>query len=168
MSDELEGMLSNLDDAVKRVSVNDKGGFEIPDGEYLMMINTAEIKKAQKTSRIHVQMDCTILDGEYASMPLRSYDLRFTDSEGVPDMRSIGYFKLACHRLGLGHPDGMEESRDAVSNMNNRVFIGRIKNNGDFVNMMVIRFVHDDYMQWVASGSPVEQSPVANNRNTGW
>jgi hypothetical protein len=168
MSDELLGMLGNLDESMKRVEVNDKGGFAIPDNEYVMLINTAEIKKAQSSDRIHIQLDCVILDGEYQGMPVRSYDLRFTDAQGQPDMRSMGYFKLACRRLGLGQPSGMEEARDAVGLMPLRVFIGRVKNSGDFMNLTVVRLIHESHPAWIASGSPVDSPVGTDKRNTGW
>lgn len=168
MSDELEGMLSNLDESMKRVAVNDKGGFSIPDNEYVMVINSAEIKKAQSSDRIHVQLDCMILVGEYQSMPVRSYDLRFTDAQGQPDMRSMGYFKLACQRLGLGQPGSIEDARDAVGSMPLRVFVGRIKNSGDFMNLTVIRLIHENHGKWVHEGSVLDGMNDVSKTNTGW
>lgn len=169
MTDNMENLLNNLDAAFKQATVNENGGFELPDDDYVMVVDSAVICKANSSDRIHVKLAVTVVDGDYVGVPHYSYDIRFTDKDGVRDLRAIGFAKLACQKLGLGLPDSMDDFRACIEKFPNRVFVGRIKHNDQYVNLMILRLIHENHTQWIAEGSPADKgSGAVSPRNTGW
>lgn len=169
MADDMEKMLGNLDEAFKQATVNERGGFELPEGDYVMVINSAVICKANTSDRIHVKMAVTIADGEYVGVPYYSYDLRFTNKDGVKDLQAIGFVKLACMKLGLGVPESMDDFRACLEKFPNRVFAGRIKKSGEYTNLMILRLINESHTKWIEEGSPVDNSETTGRtRDQGW
>lgn len=163
---DMEGALNNLDQTFAKTEAAGEDGFKLPEGEYTFMIKNAEIRKAKSSARIHVMLHCVVAEGTHEGTPHYSYDLRFTDTGGKPDAQAMSFFKLACQRLGLGTPSDMSEARQAVDMMTNRVFSGRLKKNGDFLNLSILRLIHDNHTQWVTEGCPMPQA--ANRAADGW
>lgn len=167
MADEMDSLLNNLNESFGKANVNENGGFELPDGEYLFIITSAEICKSKSSDRIHVKLALKIADGAYVGVPHYSYDIRFTDSEGVADLRAIGFAKLACQKLGLGMPNSMDDFRDAVSKFPERVFLGNVRTSNGFTNTNIVRLIHENHTQWVAEGCP-GAGKSTTKKDTGW
>lgn len=158
---DINDLLGNLDDAYQNAS--DSGGLELDPGHYIMRVKEAEIVKAKNSDRVQVKMHLVVVDeSKWKNMDHYSYDLRFTDKDGIPDLRAMGFFKLACTKMGMTPPATIKEAPEAVGRMVDRVIKVELKKNGDFLNTRINALVHPNFMKWVEAGCPVDnptQSP---------
>ena len=81
--------LSGLDSAYAAAQANDTG--KLPDGRYLCMLQSAEIR--EKEGRLRLAVTWQVAEGEYAGRKI--YD----GQRIAPD--SLGYLKAYIERLGL-------------------------------------------------------------------
>lgn len=158
MADNLDDLLNNLDDAYNAAEASDSG-LELPAGDYVFWVKDAEVCKSNSSDRIHVKMECVVVDdSKYKNMSHYSYDLRFTNTDGTPDMRAMGFFKLACQKLGIVPASTAKEAPESVAKMVGRVFHGTIVVKGDFRNLRIKKLVHDNYNKWVEQGCPMDST----------
>ncbi|MEO5366712.1 MAG: hypothetical protein H7831_10225 [Magnetococcus sp. WYHC-3] len=163
--DRLNELLGNCDRVMQEADNAGDGGFQLKEGEYIFAVNSAEICKAKNSDRIQVKLVVTVASGPFNGFTHYSYDMRFTDAEGNPDLRAMGFAQLACSKMGLGAPRTMEEFGVAISKFENRVFIGEIKRSKEFTNLRIVRLLHENHSQWVLEGSP---SGATDSDRTGW
>lgn len=167
MSNNMDALLGNLDDSYQSAEASE-GGFELPAGEYTFWVKEAEVCQAKSSEKIHVKMQVVVVDdSKYRNVPHYSYDLRFTDKEGQPDVRAMGFFKLACQKLGLLPPSTMKDAPEAVAKMVDRVFAGAIviSKDGKFRNLRINRLLHDNYTKWVEQGCPMGPATAAKSKD---
>lgn len=162
MAENMDNLLANLDETYQSAEASE-GGLELPAGDYVFWVKEAQVVQAKSSDKIQVKMQVVVVDGgKYNNMPHYSYDLRFTDKNGQPDMRAMGFFKLACQRLGLLPPSTMQDAPETVSKMVDRVFKGRIVVSGDFRNLRIDSLIHENYIKWVEQGAPMATKPSAD------
>ena len=162
--------MSEMDDLLKACDATmadipaDGTGLEVPPGKYIASVGQCEICQSKQSKRVHIKMPFEIQDTKFKGLTKWSYDLRFTDTEGNPDMKGMSFFKLACIRLGLPAPSTVEEAGGVVAQFSGRVCEIEITKSGEFINTRIIRLIHENYFKWIDEGEKSSAGPEIDDK----
>lgn len=122
----IEDELQGLDGKWKETAAG--GGVQLPDGIYVLRINSAAIGKSQSSGRLQVAVNLTVVIGDHAGKT-------FTNYQGLDNEKSIGFFKDFMKRLEFAIPDKVSELPGVLPRMVGVTAEAQIKNKDGFLNI---------------------------------
>jgi hypothetical protein len=137
--DDFEKMMAEVGSDFDNASA-DSFGEEVPDGQYILLVNKGEIKQSKSSGRWQISWDFTVIwdpKGRYRNRHVFVHDGITKVNEGGKHEPNEGGMRAIKNRMkvaGFGVVP-KDQLAKAVSQMPGRVLAATIKTNKEFVNV---------------------------------
>lgn len=122
----MDNLLNDLENLFDDVKDQENVYENVPDGEYLAVIDSATYKESKNSGRPMVQIACKIIHGEYEGR-FHSRFLMLTGNDEVGTRRNLNAFATQAKKLGVDTSKGFTNTLDQLDELEGKEVVVKIE-----------------------------------------